>query len=142
MLLIRREPPVVFNAFIDPEITTQFWFSKSSGPLVAGETVLWEWENFGASAEVKVINVVQNQEIVIDWGTTDVPAIVTWKFTPHSCSGTIVEIQTSPFTGNEDEILKAIQDQTGGFTLVLANAKALLEHNIHLNLIADRFPDQ
>lgn len=142
MLLIRREPSVVFNAFIDPKITTQFWFSKSSGPLVPGETVLWEWENFGASAEVKVKSVVQNQEIVIDWGTTDVPAIVTWTFTSHSSGGTIVAIQTTPFAGTEDEILQAIQDQTGGFTLVLANAKALLEHNIHLNLIADRFPDQ
>jgi len=27
------------------------------------------------------------------------------------------------------------------FALVLAGAKAFLEHNINLNLIADRFPD-
>jgi len=29
---------------------------------------------------------------------------------------------------------------TGGFTIVLAGLKALLEHNIQLNLVADRFP--
>jgi NAD(P)-dependent dehydrogenase (short-subunit alcohol dehydrogenase family) len=32
-------------------------------------------------------------------------------------------------------------DSTGGFALVLAEAKAFLEHNIVLNLIADRFKD-
>jgi hypothetical protein len=31
-------------------------------------------------------------------------------------------------------------DSTGGFTIVLAGLKALPEHNIILNLIADRFP--
>jgi hypothetical protein len=30
---------------------------------------------------------------------------------------------------------------TEGFTLVLAGLKALLEHNIILNLVPDRFPD-
>lgn len=29
----------------------------------------------------------------------------------------------------------------GGFTIVLCGAKALLEHDIALNLIADRYPD-
>ncbi len=30
---------------------------------------------------------------------------------------------------------------TAGFTMVLAGLKAWLEHNINLNLIADRFAD-
>jgi hypothetical protein len=29
----------------------------------------------------------------------------------------------------------------GGFTLVLAGLKALLEHNVVLNLVADHYPD-
>jgi hypothetical protein len=29
----------------------------------------------------------------------------------------------------------------GGFTMVLASLKALLEHGIVLNLVADHFPD-
>ncbi len=31
-------------------------------------------------------------------------------------------------------------DSTGGFALVLAGLKALLEHDIVLNLVGDRFP--
>jgi hypothetical protein len=31
-------------------------------------------------------------------------------------------------------------ESTEGFTLVLAGLKALLEHRVRLNLVADRFP--
>jgi uncharacterized protein YndB with AHSA1/START domain len=30
-MLVRRPVAEVFAAFIDPEVTTQFWFTKSSG---------------------------------------------------------------------------------------------------------------
>jgi hypothetical protein len=33
-------------------------------------------------------------------------------------------------------------DSTEGFTLVLAGLKALLEHDVKLDLVADRFPDE
>jgi hypothetical protein len=53
----------------------------------------------------------------------------------------LIRKPVSGFSGDGDELVKQALDSTGGFTLVLAGAKALLEHNINLNLIADRFPD-
>ncbi|MGN6546152.1 MAG: hypothetical protein ACTHK7_13945 [Aureliella sp.] len=47
----------------------------------------------------------------------------------------------SGFTGSPQEVTAQVIDSTGGFNLVLAAAKALLEHGIKLNLIRDRFPD-
>ena len=41
-----------------------------------------------------------------------------------------------------DEQNAQIRDTTEGFTLVLAGLKAFLEHNIQLNLVADRFPKE
>lgn len=38
-MLIRKPIAEVFNAFIDPAITTQFWFTKSSGRLEPGKPV-------------------------------------------------------------------------------------------------------
>jgi hypothetical protein len=38
-------------------------------------------------------------------------------------------------------IVKQAIDSTEGFTLVLSGLKALLEHNIILNLVGDRFPE-
>jgi len=42
--------------------------------------------------------------------------------------------------GTTDELISGIRDATGGFTWILAGLKAYLEHNIQLNLIADRYP--
>jgi hypothetical protein len=39
-----------------------------------------------------------------------------------------------------DALVKQVTDLTQGFSLVLAGLKALLEHDIRLNLVADRFP--
>jgi hypothetical protein len=39
-----------------------------------------------------------------------------------------------------DELVKQACDSTQGFSLVLAGLKALLEHNIRLNLVPDRYP--
>ena len=55
-------------------------------------------------------------------------------------AATFVSVTNSGFTGDGDELMKQALDSTGGFTLVLAGAKASLEHNLRLNLIADRFP--
>ena len=51
-LLIRRPVAEVFEAFVDPAITTRFWFSKSSGRLEPGARITWSWEMYGASGEI------------------------------------------------------------------------------------------
>ena len=40
-MLIRRPVADVFEAFINPDITTKFWFTRSSGRLEAGKQVQW-----------------------------------------------------------------------------------------------------
>ncbi|MEX2594768.1 MAG: hypothetical protein WD426_18520 [Anditalea sp.] len=44
-MLIRRPVQVVFEAFIDPEITKNFWFTQGSDKLEVGKTLTWEWGN-------------------------------------------------------------------------------------------------
>jgi uncharacterized protein YndB with AHSA1/START domain len=41
-MLVRKPPSEVFQAFVDPAITTRFWFTKSSGKVVPGATIEWE----------------------------------------------------------------------------------------------------
>ena len=43
-MLIRKPIAQVFEAFVNPEITTKFWFTKSSGRLALGKKVRWDWE--------------------------------------------------------------------------------------------------
>jgi uncharacterized protein YndB with AHSA1/START domain len=51
-MLIRRPVAEVFEAFIDPRVTTKFWFTKSSGRLEVGKQVKWEWEMYGDAPDV------------------------------------------------------------------------------------------
>ena len=46
-MLIRKPISTVFQAFINPEITTKFWFTKGSGNLQEGQSIDWVWEMYG-----------------------------------------------------------------------------------------------
>lgn len=135
-MLIRRPVSEVFEAFINPDITTKFWFTKSNGPLEAGKSVQWEWEMYNHSVTVAVKTVEPDKRIVIEWPTT-----VEWIFTAREDNTTFVSITDSGYDGTLDEIIADVRNSTEGFTLVLAGLKALLEYDIRLNLVADRFPD-
>ena len=137
-MLIRRPAAKVFQAFIDPAITTNFWFTKSSGPLEAGKTITWEWEMYGVSAKVFVKQIVPDKAIIIEWG--DPATTVEFEFNDMEDQTTYVIIKNYGFHLKNDELIEAIKGNTGGFTTVLDGLKAWLEHNLKLNLIADKFP--
>jgi uncharacterized protein YndB with AHSA1/START domain len=138
--LIRKPVAEVFEAFMNPDITTKFWFTKSSGRLEDGKQVQWEWEMYEISIPVSVKALEPNKRIVITWPGYSSLTTVEWEFAPQENGSTFVRITESGFTGNGDELVKQVTDSTQGFTLVLAGLKAFLEHNIQLNLVADRFP--
>ena len=141
-MLIRKPVAEVFEAFVNPAITSRFWFTKGSGRLEAGKQIRWDWEMYNFSVQVSVKAIEENKRILIEWGAAGAPpTTVEWVFTSRPDNTTLVSVTNSGFTGDGDEIVKQALDSMGGFSLVLAGAKAFLEHNINLNLIADRFPD-
>jgi len=139
-MLIRKPVADVFEAFINPEITTKFWFTKSSGRLETGKQVQWDWEMYGISIPVTVKCIEALKRIVIEWPGQNGPSTVEWTFRPLDDRSTFVNITNSGFIGNGDELVREAADSTQGFSLVLAGLKALLEHNVQLNLVADRYP--
>ncbi|PJJ10074.1 uncharacterized protein YndB with AHSA1/START domain [Flavobacterium sp. 1] len=141
-MLIRKPVSEVFQAFIDPDVTKHFWFTKGSDKLETGKTVIWEWEMYNFSTKVVVKEIIANQKIAIDWFTSDVPTTVDFTFKTLSDRSTFVSIKYYGFDKTGDELLETIKDSTGGFTIVLAGLKAYLEHNINLNLILDKFPKE
>lgn len=140
-MLIRRPVAEVFEAFVDPAITTKFWFTKSSGRLEPGKEIRWEWETYGVSTQVSVKTIEHNKRILIEWSGFGAPCPVEWLFTSGADNTTFVNISNWGFTGSDDEVVKQAIDSTGGFALVLAGLKALLEHKVVLNLVADHHPD-
>jgi len=138
-MLIRRPAAQVFEAFVDPAITTKFWFTKGSGRLEVGRQVRWEWEMYGFSIPVTAKVIEQNERLVVEWPADRGPTTVEWKFTPHP-DGTFVAITHAGFAGDGDEVVKQVAGSVEGFSLVLAALKAFLEHGIRLAVVADRFP--
>ncbi|KJV81216.1 hypothetical protein RHORCCE3_0398 [Rickettsia hoogstraalii str. RCCE3] len=139
-MLIRKPIGQVFEAFINPNITSKFWFTKSSDRLEVKKQITWTWEMYGFSAQINVQEIEKNKKILIEWDTYKIPTLVEWQFTSISSEETFVTITNTGFIGDGDEVIEQAISSTEGFTLVLAGAKAFLEHNIILNLVIDRFP--
>ena len=139
-MLIRKPAAEVFEAFVNPDITTKFWFTKSSGRLQAGQQVQWDWEMYCISIPVTAKAIEPNARIVIEWAGYSGPTTVEWVFAPQKDGTTFVSITEAGFIGDGDELVKQVTGSTQGFSLVLAGLKALLEHDVRLNLVADRYP--
>lgn len=140
-MLMRKGIEEVFDAFINPEVTTKIWFTKSSGKLETGKYVEWIWEMYNHSVNVHVLEIVPHQKIKINWGNYETPSVVEWTFKEMK-NGTFVSITNEIATSDAEKLIADVRDSTEGFSLVLANLKAYLEHGIQLNLVADRFPKE
>ena len=123
-MLVRRPVAEVFEAFVDPAITTHFWFSKGSDRLGPGKRVRWDWEMFGVGDTLVVREFEQDRKLRIQWDSDATE--VEWTFEPR---------------GDGGELLAQAVDAKGGYTMVLAGLKAWLEHGIELGLVHDQFPD-
>jgi uncharacterized protein YndB with AHSA1/START domain len=139
-MLIRKPVEEVFEALVNPEITRKFWFSKGSGRLETGKRVSWTWEAYDVSIDVDAKAVEPNKRILIEWPGYSGPTLVEWTFQALQDATTFVRVTESGWTGNADQLVRYVADSTQGFSLMLAGLKALLEHDIRLNLTLDRYP--
>jgi len=137
-MLIRKPINEVFEAFVNPDITCKFWFSKSSGRLDLGAKVRLDWEMFDVSDALTVKEFELNRRLLIEWEND--PTSLEWHFAPRE-DGTLVTISNWGFSGGAEKAVSHIVDAKGGYTMVLAGAKAWLEHGIELNLVRDQFPE-
>jgi uncharacterized protein YndB with AHSA1/START domain len=139
-MLIRKPVAEIFESIVNPDITTKFWFTKGSGRLDAGRLVRWDWEMYNVSVQVTPKVIEPGKRIVIEWPGYSGPTTVEWRFAPQKDGTTFVAVTEAGFVGDGDQLVRYVADSTQGFTLMLAGLKALLEHNVRLNLTADRYP--
>lgn len=140
-MLIRKPAAQVFEALVDPAITSRFWFSTGSGRLEAGQRVRWDWEMYGVGTEADVKAIEENRRILIEWGGPDNPTSVEWTFEPRGEDQTFVTVKNWGFRGDADKVVAEAIGSTGGFSFLLAALKAFLEHGIELNLVEDHAPE-
>lgn len=138
-MLIRKPVVEVYEAFIDPDITSKFWFTHGSDRLDSGRPIEWEWRMYDFKSPVVARELIKDEKIVVGWG--EPATTVEWTFKPMlDGAATFVAIRNFDFQGDADQQVKTAVDSTDGFALVLSGAKAWLEQGIKLGLIGDRHP--
>src|ERR687895_810462 len=116
-MLIRKPVEQVFEAIVNPHVTTKFWFSKGSGRLEAGKTVKWDWESHDVSIDVIAKVVEPNKRVLIEWPGYSGPTSVEWTFQAIPDGTTFIRVQESGWTGDADKLMRYVADSTQGFTL-------------------------
>lgn len=140
-MLIRKPVAEVFEAFVNPDITAQFWFSRGIGRLDSGKQVQWFWDQYGFSTKVTAHQIVKDDLIAFSWMSPDVPVKVEISCKPYGNNFTFVRVIEKGWDPMRNDLIEIIVGQTEGWTLVLASLKAWLEQNVKLNVISDRHPD-
>src|SRR5262249_24580851 len=108
-MLIRKPVEQVFDAFVNPRITTNFWFTRGSGPLEAGKHVRWDWEMYNLSVDVTVHAVELHKRILIEWSSNNTSATrIEWHFTSRP-EGTYVTVASTGFSGDPDLLVDQVR---------------------------------
>jgi len=134
-MLIRKPSAQVYAAFAEPDQIRRFWLASSSGSLVAGANVHWQFKIAGAATDVVVIEAVPGSLLDLRWDDGQ-PLRISFD---DRDGATLVGVRVTDFTGDNPPA-QAIES-TSGFMLVLASLKMWLEHGIEGDLLYDKFPD-
>ena len=143
-MLIRAAPQLVFDAFVNAETMSRFWFTRRDNGLAEGETIFWY---VGASddaygIEVRVRELRRPETIRIEWGDGNQFTEVVWRIERTGAGFSRLTIEENGFMGSNAEIVAQALDSTKGFNQLIVALKALLEHDAPINIVADHSADE
>ena len=136
----------VFEAVVDPaKLSGYFTTGGAQGRMETGATVMWDFHDFPGAFPVKVVEVVPNRKIVLEWSATegetgeigakmigaDYATTVTMLFTPLDDDRTLVQIAEEGWRQTPGA-LRGSYGNAEGWTGMLCALKAWLEHGINL----------
>lgn len=136
---IRRPREEVFDAFTSGSTLSRFWLGSSDQDLAPSVSVTWTMEA-GVEVDVDIPRFVEHELVEFTWGVEDAHrTTVRLEFTEWD-HGTMVHVTETGASGSAEEVASWAADSTGGFTMALGSAKAMLEHDLELHAVEDRAP--
>lgn len=138
-ILIHKPCLEVFNAIIDPKIMSKYWFARNDKGLGTGKRVIW-YVGTGKNAfeiEVHVKSIKAPSLLLFEWGCGVSFTEVSCVCEQQTSEQTKLVIEERGFKGSHDEIVSQALDSTCGFNQAIVALKALLEHNVTINVVED-----
>lgn len=120
----------IYQSIVKSNKLCGYFTTKSSGDLVDGKIITWEFEN-NYQTDIDQIKLIQNQQINFTWSTTGSSTIVEIKLIAVSELLTKIEITESSYPFDVQGV-KTAMGQTQGWTDFTCSLKAYLYANINL----------
>lgn len=120
----------VFEAIVDPEKMSNYWFSSGTGRVEQGKTITWRYDKYNAEGIIRVIEVERNKKIVFSWGEYGQETVVTITLTGMDNMNTIIEVNESGLKEDDPEIVSKMIGQKEGWVYMLTCLKGYLENGV------------
>ncbi|MCZ8521442.1 MULTISPECIES: SRPBCC family protein [Paenibacillus] len=129
-MIIERPAHEVFEAFVDPERISQFWFSSSSCRWEEGKTVTLRYDEYQAILDIDILEMVKDQRIVFRWGGDGDPHRITIVLDAVEPASTCIEVTEEGFKEGDADYIRLLVDNKEGWVYVLTCLKAYLEFGV------------
>ncbi|WP_082232863.1 SRPBCC domain-containing protein [Halobacillus massiliensis] len=126
---IHKSADKIFEAFVDPELIGNFWFSSSSERWEEGKTITLRYEEYEAQGDIDIIELQEHKKIVFK---SEDNHKVTINFVQEDGNSTIVEVNEEGFEGSNENLMNELLDNKEGWVYMLACLKGYMEYGINL----------
>ncbi|MBK5481939.1 SRPBCC family protein [Peribacillus sp. TH16] len=120
----------VFEAIVDPEKMSNYWFSSGTGRVEQGKTITWRYDEYNAEGVINVLEVEEDKKIVFSWGGYGQETVVTITLKELVNTSTIIEVNELGIKEDDPEIINKMIGQKEGWVYMLTCLKGYLENGI------------
>ena len=133
MTTILAAPDRVYDALVRADTITSYFPDRSSGDLVAGSDVTWQFDHADAEVELRIGMLRAPTSIVFDWNAAgDGFKTVTFSLEPlDDGRATRVEVTEAEFPVDVPGAATAVQ-QSAGWSEFLCYLKARVQFDVEL----------
>jgi uncharacterized protein YndB with AHSA1/START domain len=123
----------IFESIVDPDKMKNYFISKSTGYMKAGETITWKFPEMDMEFRIEVIKIEKDKFISYSWEDFADHTVTTVEMdlTEVETGVTYIRI-TEKSRPNDDAGIAWLKRNTEGWANFLACLKAWMEYGIHL----------
>lgn len=127
---IQKPVNQVFEALVDPDQMSHYWFSSGSARWEAGKTITLRYAEYGAQVDIYVAEVQPNRLILFRSGAAEDPHVVTMTLTAVDDASAIIEVTQTGWKEDDEALISHLLDNKEGWVYMLTCLKAYLEFGV------------